>query len=157
MIYIAVNILDLTILDELPPNRQKVKTEIFIDNEKARKEVYQKVKIELERGKQVYVICPRIDEPDPDKKKALDVASAVATKKELAEKEFQEYKVGLLHSKLSAEEKNTNMQKFVDEKIDILVATSMVEVGVSVANATVIIIEGAQSFGLSQLHQLEEE
>ena len=146
--------LDLSIIDELPKGRKKIKTEVFIDNETIRDKVYKTLKEKLDEGRQAYVICPRIDDPDPDKERALNVKSAKSTAVELQKTPlFKNYKIGILHSKMSKDKKEAEMQKFVEHKIDILVSTSVIEVGVSVANATVMIIEGAERFGLSQLHQ----
>jgi len=146
--------LDLSVMDELPPGRKEILTKVFIDNENERKKVYAEAKKELEKGRQMYVICPRIDDPDPDKQNTLNLKSAVATQKHFQEHPlFEKYNIGLLHSKLTKDQKNDVMEKFTEGKIDILVSTSVVEVGVSVANATVMIIEGGERFGLSQLHQ----
>ncbi len=146
--------LDLSIIDELPAGRKKVFTKVFVDNEKARVNVYKKAKEKLDDGRQMYVICPRISDPDPNREKALNVKSAISTAEEFIKNPlFKNYKIGLLHSKLSKDKKDQEMQKFVNGEIQILVSTSVIEVGVSVANATVMIIEGAERFGLSQLHQ----
>lgn len=146
--------LDLSVMDELPPGRKKVDTKVFIDNEGERKKVYKEALQELEKGRQMYVICPRIDDPDPDKQNTLQLKSAVATQKHFQEHPlFKKYNIGLLHSKLNKDKKNEEMEKFTNGKYNILVSTSVVEVGVSVANATVMIIEGGERFGLSQLHQ----
>ena len=146
--------LDLSIMDQLPPGRKKVDTQVFIDNEEEREKVYFEVKKELEKGRQMYVICPRIDEPDPVKQVTLQLKSAVTTQKHFQQHPlFKKYKIGLLHSKLNKDKKNEEMEKFAQGEYDILVSTSVVEVGVSVSNATVMIIEGGERFGLSQLHQ----
>lgn len=144
--------LDLTLIDTMPAGRKKVITEIVLPTK--REEVYEKVKIELKKGRQAYVICPRINEPDPDKERALYVKSVKAEAERLKKDIFQKYEIEILHSKMTPIEKENIMQDFLDHKIDILVATSVVEVGVNIPNATVIIIEGAQRFGLAQLHQL---
>lgn len=146
--------LDLSLMTDMPKGRKKVKTEIFIDNETEREKVYAEAKKQLDAGKQMYVICPRIDDPDPDKTTALNVKSAVSTKTNLENnKFFKDFKIGLLHSKLKKEQKDQVMEDFLEKKYQILVSTSVIEVGVSVANATVMIIEGGERFGLSQLHQ----
>ena len=144
--------LDLTLLDELPPGRQPIITEIV--TEKKRHEAYRKIKKELGLGRQAFVICPRIDLPDPAKALALYAKSAKQEARRLQEKIFPNFTVGLLHSKLPAREKEKVMTNFITGEIKILVATSVVEVGVNVPNATVIVIEGAERFGLAQLHQL---
>lgn len=144
--------LDLTILDELPPGRKPIITEPVAP--KDRDATYEKIRKELIAGRQCYIITPRIDEPDPDKEFAVQARSAKAEAKRLQEKVFPEYEIGVMHSKLKDTEKERVMKAFKDGKIHILVSTSVVEVGVNVPNATVIIIEGAERFGLAQLHQL---
>jgi ATP-dependent DNA helicase RecG len=108
----------------------------------------------LQEGRQAYVICPRIDEPDPDKAFALQAKSVKAEAKRLKYDIFPEFEIDILHSKMTTKEKDTVMARFSDHEIDILVATSVVEVGVNVPNATMFMVEGAERFGLSQLHQL---
>jgi len=144
--------LDLTLLDEMPPGRKPVITEMVLPN--GREGAYQKIKKELNEGRQVYVICPRIDEPDPKKLLALNVKSVKEEAVRLKKEVFPEYEIEILHSKLKPREKEEVMSQFLENKIQILVATSVVEVGVNVPNATTIIIEGAERFGLAQLHQL---
>ena len=144
--------LDLSLLDEMPAGRKQIITEIITPQK--REETYEKIREELKAGRQLYVICPRIFEPDPEKELALNVKSAVAEAKILKQKVFPEYEIGVLHSKMSKEKKEEVMQEFTEGKINILCATSVVEVGVNVPNATIIIIEGAERFGLAQLHQL---
>ena len=143
--------LDLSIIDKMPPGRKKVITKIA--TEKQRGDVYKFVEKELKKGRQAYVICPRVQEPDPEKALALRVASA-EKEFEKIQKAFPKYKIGLLHGKMNTKEKDEVMSKFVSGEIDILVATTVVEVGVNVKNASVMIIEGAERFGLAQLHQL---
>lgn len=144
--------LDLSLLDEMPAGRKQIITEIITPNK--RSETYENIRKELKDGRQLYVICPRINEPDPEKELALNVKSAVAESKRLKKEVFQEYEIGVLHSKMSKEKKEKVMADFTSGKINILCATSVVEVGVNVPNATIIIIEGAERFGLAQLHQL---
>ncbi|MBX4189484.1 ATP-dependent DNA helicase RecG [Candidatus Parcubacteria bacterium] len=144
--------LDLSLLDEMPAGRKPIITEIIIPSN--RDEMYEKIRQELKTGRQAYVICPRIDEPDPDKETAILAKSVKEEAKRLKEKVFQEYAIDIVHSKMTPGAKEEVMLAFKDKKIDILVATSVVEVGVNVPNATVILIEGAERFGLAQLHQL---
>ena len=144
--------LDLTLLDESPAGRKPIETELVLPGD--REKVYEKVRTELQAGRQAYVICPRIDEPDPDKELALNAKSVKEEAKRLKAKIFPEYEIGVLHSKMSPAEKDRVMSEFKDGKITILCATSVVEVGVNVPNATIILIEGAERFGLAQLHQL---
>jgi ATP-dependent DNA helicase RecG len=144
--------LDLSLLDEMPAGRKQIITEIIMPNK--RDETYEKIRILLKEGRQAYVICPRIDEPDPDKAKAVIAKSVVEEAKRLQKDIFPEYKIGIIHSKMTKEKKEEAMEDFYSHKTDLLVATSVVEVGVNVPNATSIIIEGAERFGLAQLHQL---
>lgn len=144
--------LDLSLLDEMPAGRKQIITEIITPDKRG--QTYEKIRQELKNGRQLYVICPRINEPDPEKELALNVKSAVEETKRLKKETFPEYEIGTLHSKLSKEKKEKIMKEFTEGKINILCATSVVEVGVNVPNATVIIIEGAERFGLAQLHQL---
>ena len=144
--------LDLTLLDQMPPGRKPIITEIVKPEDRAK--AYAKIHEQLKEGRQAYIICPRIDEPDPEKAFALQAKSVKAEAKRLKEKIFPEYEIEILHSKMKPKEKDDVMARFAAHKIDILVATSVVEVGVNVPNATLIMIEGAERFGLSQLHQL---
>jgi len=144
--------LDLTLLDEMPRGRKPVRTEIVPPGRRA--ETYEKVRSELRAGRQAYIICPRIDEPDPTKEMALEAKSVKAEAVRLKAKVFPEYEIGILHSKMKPQEKDRVMERFAAGEIHILCATSVVEVGVNVPNATTIVIEGAERFGLAQLHQL---
>lgn len=144
--------LDLSIIDESPQGRKPVITELVMPGD--REKTYEKVRQELISGRQAYVICPRIDAPDPDKELALNAKSVKEEAKRLQRDIFQEFNVGVLHGKMNQNEKEKTMNDFHRGDIHILCATSVVEVGVNVPNATVIIIEGAERFGLSQLHQL---
>ena len=144
--------LDLTILDEMPLGRKRVITEVL--DAKKREQAYERVREELKAGHQAYVICPRIDEPDPAKELALQAKSVKAEAARLQKSVFPEATIDILHSKMKPTEKEDVMKRFENGDINILVATSVVEVGVNVPNATVILIEGAERFGLAQLHQL---
>ncbi|HWO07622.1 MAG TPA: ATP-dependent DNA helicase RecG [Candidatus Paceibacterota bacterium] len=144
--------LDLSVLDELPPGRATITTKIILPND--RESAYATVRDELRKGRQAYVICPRIEEPDPAKFNALQAKSAKAEAKQLQAEVFPEFRIGLLHGAVKPAEKDEIMRAFAQKEIDILVATSVVEVGINVPNATVILIEGAERFGLAQLHQL---
>lgn len=144
--------LDLTLLDEMPPGRKPVITKIVGPNQQ--EPMYEHVKSELKAGRQAYVICPRIQEPDPEKENALNLKSVIAEAARLKKDVFKDARLAVLHGKMTPPEKDKVMRQFLDHEIDILVATSVVEVGVNVPNATNIIIEGAERFGLSQLHQL---
>ncbi len=143
--------LDLTLLDELPAGRKQIETKIVTPKDRA--VTYAKVESLLKEGRQAYVICPRIDEPDPKKALALQTRSVAAEIKSLT-KLFPDRTVDALHSKMTPKQKDGAMERFASGATDILVATSVVEVGVNVPNATVILIEGSERFGLAQLHQL---
>lgn len=144
--------LDITLLDEMPKGRKKIKTTVVGPG--SEDAMYAHVREELNGGRQAYVICPRIDEPDPDKEMALRAKSVEAEAKRLKSDVFKDARIAVLHSKMRPAEKEKIMQAFEAHETDILVATSVVEVGVNVPNATNIIIEGAERFGLAQLHQL---
>ncbi len=144
--------LDLSLLDELPKGRKRVNTQIAL--EKDRESVYQKIREELKKGRQAYVICPRIEAPDMSNELAVDAKSVEDEAKRLREKLFKDFRIATLTGKHKPKEKEKIMQDMHSHKFDILVATSVVEVGVNIPNATAMIIENAERFGLSQLHQL---
>ena len=144
--------LDLSVIDEMPSGRKKVITEIIGENK--RNQAYDKIREELKSGRQLYVICPKIDEQNDEEKIKLDVKSVTTEAKRLKKDIFPEYNIDIMHSKMSKQKKEKVMKDFEDHKIDILVSTSVIEVGVNIPNATVIVIEGAERFGLAQLHQL---
>ncbi len=146
--------LDLTVIDQMPSGRKPVITEVVPNADEKREGAYEKIRKELASGRQAYIICPRISEPDPDKELALNLKSVTSEAKRLQEYVFPEFKIGIMHSKMTPKAKDEIMKKFSEHQIDILVSTSVVEVGVNVPNATNIIIEGAERFGLAQLHQL---
>ena len=144
--------LDISVLDELPPGRAKISTSIV--KPEGRAAAYEALRQELKKGRQGFVICPRINEPDPAKWNAVQAKSAKSEAARLQKDIFPECAVGLLHGAMKPKEKDAVMERFAKGEIDILVATSVVEVGINVPNATVIMIEGAERFGLAQLHQL---
>jgi ATP-dependent DNA helicase RecG len=144
--------LDITLLDEMPKGRKPVITSVVVKGKE--NEMYDHIRNELKSGRQAYVICPRIEEPDPEKETAIQAKSVIEEARRLKEKVFKDKRIEILHSKMKPAEKEDVMEAFARHEIDILVATSVVEVGVNVPNATNIIIEGAERFGLSQLHQL---
>ena len=144
--------LDLTLLDEMPAGRKTVITDIVLPDK--REAAYEHIKKEIAAGRQLYVICPRIAEPDPDQEITLNLKSVTAEALRLKRDIFPDKKISILHSKMTKQKKEETMREFSEGKSDILVATSVVEVGVNVPNATMIIIEGAERFGLAQLHQL---
>lgn len=140
--------LEVSVLDELPPGRKPVETRMVEVPE--REEAYAAVREEMEAGRQAYVICPLVEESE-----ALeDVRAAEELYEELAGEIFPDRSVGLLHGRMKAAEKREVMRAFRDREIEVLVATTVVEVGVDVPNASAIVVEGAERFGLSQLHQL---
>ncbi len=144
--------LDLSLLDQMPLGRKPIITEVL--GPEKRERAYERVREEMKKGHQAYVICPRINEPDPMKELAIQAKSVKAEAERLRKEVFPEATIGILHSKMTPAEKEMAMNKFENGETNILVATSVVEVGVNVPNATVILIEGAERFGLSQLHQL---
>ena len=144
--------LDLTILDEMPAGRKQIITEVVLPAERPR--VYEEIRTRIKEGRQAYVICPRIDEPDPEKELTVNAKSVKEEAKRLKKDVFREFEIGIVHGKLSPGDKEKVMKNFAEGKINILIATSVIEVGVNVPNTTTIIIEGAERFGLAQLHQL---
>jgi len=137
--------LDLSIIDELPKGRKKVITEIV--SPQKREKVYQFARSQAKNGRQIFVICPRIEEKEDE------VKSVEKEYKILSEKVFPDLKVKMLHGKMTPKEKEGIMREFKQKKFDILVSTSVVEVGIDVKDATIMIIEGTERFGLAQLHQ----
>lgn len=137
--------LDLTIIDELPKGRKPIKTSLVTSH----RGVYELIQNEIEQGRQAYVVYPLIEESE-----TLSAKAATIEAERLQNEVFPRYKVGLLHGKLKNDEKEQVMEDFKNKKYDILVSTTVVEVGVDVPNATVMLIENAERFGLSQLHQL---
>ncbi len=146
--------LDLSLIDQSPKGRKKISTKIIFSKE--RDGVYSFVREELKKGRQAFIICPRIDSsPDEEDDSRWSKAKAVKEEYEKLSKEiFSEFAVGLIHGKLGIKDKERAMDAFRRGKTDILVSTSVVEVGIDVPNATVMMIEGADRFGLAQLHQL---
>ena len=137
--------LDLTVIDELPLGRKPIITTLT----NSRKQIADLIRREVEAGRQAYIVYPLIEESE-----TLSAKAATIEKERWQTEVFPEYKIGLLHGKLKNDEKDDVMNKFKNKEYDILVSTTVVEVGVDVPNATVIIIENAERFGLSQLHQL---
>jgi ATP-dependent DNA helicase RecG len=139
--------LDVSLIDELPPGRKKIET-YFIDSSK-KERFYGFVKKELDQGRQAYFVCPLVEESEK-----LELNAATQYRDELQNEYFKGYNVGLLHGKMKADEKNQVMEDMREGKIHILVATTVIEVGVNIPNATIMAIENAERFGLAQLHQL---
>lgn len=139
--------LDISIIDELPKGRKPIQT--MAVTQKLRIKAYERCIEELEKGKQIYVVCPLVEESEE-----LDIKSAQEIQIELQDNYLKNYKVGLIHGKMKPKEKNSIMDSFEKGEIQALVSTTVIEVGINVPNATVMVIEDAQRFGLSQLHQL---
>lgn len=143
--------LDVSIIDELPPGRKYIETRLVRPSD--RSSVYEFIRARLLGGEQVFVICPRISAPDAEDLVSLEMKSVKEEYKKLKEKIFPEFEIAMMHGKLAPKEKESVMRAFKEGKTNIMVSTSVVEVGVDVPNATVIMIEGAERFGLAQLHQ----
>ena len=139
--------LDVSTLDELPPGRTPVVTRLVADAR--RDEVIDRIRAQLEQGRQVYWVCPLIEESE-----AIDLRNATETRDELAEALGESVSVGLLHSRMPTAEKQAVMESFTSNRLQVLVSTTVIEVGVDVPNASLMVIEHAERFGLSQLHQL---
>jgi len=145
--------LDISIIDEMPPGRQKVITRVISPDN--RQKAYDFIRQEIQNGRQVFVICPLIEPKDskPINLFEVDRKSAIQEYEKLSKQIFPDLKIGLLHGRQKSKEKEATMQKFHEGKLDILVSTAVVEVGIDVSNATIMMIEGADRFGLAQLHQ----
>ncbi|MEK7748715.1 MAG: ATP-dependent DNA helicase RecG, partial [Bacteroidota bacterium] len=139
--------LDVSVIDEMPANRKPVRTATRLEDQKPK--VYDFVKDEVQRGRQVYVVFPLIEESEK-----VDLKAATKEFEHLQGKVFPGLKLGLIHGRMKTEEKDAVMAAFKSGEIHILVSTTVIEVGIDVPNATVMIIENAERFGLSQLHQL---
>lgn len=139
--------LDVSVLAEKPKQRQPVTTELVSPN--STKQLFASIDAELEAGRQMFVVCPLITDSD-----SLAASSAESVHDQLSKHEFKHRRVGLLHGKLKPADKQAIMQAFVDHELDILVSTTVIEVGVDVPNASIMIVQDAERFGLAQLHQL---
>ena len=139
--------LDVSQIDELPPGRQNIQTTVLTG--KQRNQAYDLIRREIAQGRQAYIVLPLIEESEK-----LDVRSAVEEHQRLSETIFPEFQVGLLHGRMNSAEKDQALNAFRDNQTQIIVSTTVIEVGVDVPNATVMMIENAERFGLSQLHQL---
>ena len=139
--------LDISIIDELPPNRKKIDT--FAVRKSMEERVNNFIKKQIDEGRQAYIVCPLVEENEEiNAKSVLELAEKYKTEI------FKEYKVEYLHGKMRPKEKDEIMQKFKDKEIDILISTTVIEVGVNVPNSNIMVIENAERFGLAQLHQL---
>jgi ATP-dependent DNA helicase RecG len=139
--------LDLTVLDELPPGRRPVRT--VVERPRGRSGVYESVRRRIAEGRQAYIVYPLVEESE-----RVDLRSATEEFGRLAREVFPDHRIALLHGQMPAEAKDSTMRAFAAGEIDVLVATTVIEVGIDVPNATVMVVEHAERFGLSQLHQL---
>lgn len=139
--------LDRSVIDELPPGRTPIKT--YLVPEAKRTGAYEFIRKQVEEGRQIFVVCPLVEESEK-----LDLKAAQEEAEKLQKEIFPELKVALIHGRLKAEDKNRIMRDFKEEKVEILVSTTVIEVGIDIPNASVMVVEHAERFGLSQLHQL---
>jgi ATP-dependent DNA helicase RecG len=139
--------MEVSILDELPPGRGPIATRVYREKEQA--EVYRRVGEEMAKGRQAYVVYPLVEESE-----RMDLRNATQGAQRLQQEVFPQYTVGIIHGRMKGEEKERTMRAFRDGEIQILVATTVIEVGIDCPNATVMVVEHAERFGLSQLHQL---
>ncbi len=139
--------LDVSQIDELPPGRQEIQTTVL--GSKDRQQAYDLIRREVAQGRQVYVVLPLVEESEK-----LDLRSAIEEHQHLSEKIFPQFTVGLLHGRMTSADKDEVLTRFRDNQVQIIVSTTVIEVGVDVPNATVMLVENAERFGLSQLHQL---
>src|SRR3954468_23862374 len=140
--------LDVTALRELPAGRQPIETHV-VDGARARARAYEKAREEIAAGRQVFVVCPLVEESE-----ALQAKAATKEAERLQATEFKDQRVALIHGQMSSKDKQEAMRRFAERDADVLVATSVVEVGIDVPNASVMVIEAAERYGISQLHQL---
>jgi len=144
--------LDLSLIDEMPKGRKKIITEII--DPKERKQAYKFIRKQIDKKKQVFVVCPRIEPTEKETGSDWDDVKAVKQEYEKLSKDiFPDLNIEMLHGKMKAQEKEEIMENFKNKKTNILVSTSVIEVGIDIPNATVMVIEGAEKFGLAQLHQ----
>ena len=139
--------LDVSIIDELPPDRKPIDT--YAVNESYRDRIYNFIRKNVADGRQAYIVCPLVEDSDE-----IEAESAEGLAERLKNNELKDLRVGLIHGKMKSSEKEKVMRAFVKGQLDVLVSTTVIEVGVNVPNATLMVIENAERFGLSQLHQL---
>ena len=139
--------LDISIIDELPPNRKKIET--FAVTKEMTERVNTFVKKQIDEGKQAYIVCPLVEENEE-----LGLKSVIELEEKYKNETFSNYKVAYLHGKMKAKEKDEIMEQFKNGEIQILISTTVIEVGVNVPNASIMVVENAERFGLAQLHQL---
>lgn len=139
--------LDISIIDELPPNRKKIETYAVRKNMEERVNAF--IRKQIDEGRQAYIVCPLVEENED-----MGLQSVIQLEEKYKSETFSNYKVAYLHGKMKAREKDEIMQKFKEGEIQILIATTVIEVGVNVPNASIMVVENAERFGLAQLHQL---
>ena len=139
--------LDISIIDELPPNRKKIET--FAVTKEMTERVNTFVKKQIDEGRQAYIVCPLVEENEE-----LGLKSVIELEEKYKNETFSNYKVAYLHGKMKAKEKDEIMEQFKNGEIQILISTTVIEVGVNVPNASIMVVENAERFGLAQLHQL---
>jgi ATP-dependent DNA helicase RecG len=139
--------LSLSVIDEMPPGRSPIETRLFYESR--REQVYGIIRDEVKKERQVYIIYPLVDETEKS-----DLKAATQMAEHLKQDIFPDLRIGLLHGRMRPEEKEGVMRSFKERELDILVATTVIEVGIDVPNATLMVVEHAERFGLSQLHQL---
>jgi ATP-dependent DNA helicase RecG len=139
--------LDISIIDEVPPGKKMIRTKVFFEPQRDR--VYEIIRREVRKGNQVFIVYPLVEESAD-----LDLRDATRMAKHLQQKIFPDCHIGLVHGRMKAVEKERIMADFTDKKIQILVTTTIIEVGIDIPEASVMVIENAERFGLSQLHQL---
>jgi len=139
--------LEVSLIDEMPPGRMPIETRIYLESARAR--VYRILDEEVRKGRQVFIVYPLVEESEK-----LQLRDATRMAEQLQKEVFPEFRIGLLHGRMKSEEKEAIMMDFKEKKIQILVATTVIEVGIDIPNASVMVVEHAERFGLSQLHQL---
>jgi ATP-dependent DNA helicase RecG len=139
--------LDISVIDEFPPGRKEIRTKVFFEDQRAR--VYEIIRMEVKKGNQVFIVYPLVEESEN-----LDLKDATRMAEHLSSEIFPDYRVGLIHGRMKGKEKDQVMTGFIKKEIDILVSTTVIEVGIDIPQASLMVIEHAERFGLSQLHQL---
>jgi ATP-dependent DNA helicase RecG len=139
--------LDISVIDEMPPGRKPITTVWRFD--RSASQIYAFIREKIEKGQQAYIVYPLVEESEK-----MDLKAATEAYERLSATEFEKYKVGLLHGRMKAAEKEDVMERFARNEIQVLISTTVIEVGIDVPNATIMLIEHAERFGLSQLHQL---
>jgi ATP-dependent DNA helicase RecG len=139
--------LDISVIDEMPPGKKPVKTKVFYEKERPR--VYEIIRKEAVKGNQVFIVYPLVEESE-----ALDLKDATRMAEHLQKDVFPELRIGLIHGRMKGQEKDDIMKSFNDRRLDVLVSTTVIEVGIDIPQASLMVIEHAERFGLAQLHQL---